>query len=496
MEPCDLGAVEARALIAAKKLSATELLESCIHRIDSVDHAVNAMVARDDDRARAAAKNADQAVSRGDALGSLHGLPIGVKDLEDVAGLRTTYGSMLFRSHVPARDELIVESVRRAGAIVLGKTNTPEWGAGANTRNAVYGATGNPFDPTRSAAGSSGGSAVALATGMVPLATGSDMGGSLRNPAAFCGIVGFRPTPGLVPSEKRLLGWSPLGVLGPMARSVPDLCLLLSSMASDDGADPLATTIHGATVRSAKDFAVPATIDLSSLRVAFTPDFGFAPTERQVSETFFDKTNLFRHVFAAAEDAAPDCTGADETFAVLRSVSFLAGMYEGVRDKPDQFGPNVRANVEEGMRYSALDVARAMRQQTVIYRAWQHFFERFDVILTPTITIGPRPWTELYPTEINGTPTRSYFHWLALAYAVTVVGHPALSLPVGRDANGWPFGLQVVGPRGGDAKVLAVAAALEQLLAGDPRTARPVPDITRLSAAAKLCDSPGFMGFG
>ena len=208
-EPCDLNTVEARRLIGTKRLSAAELTESCIGRILAVDHAVNAMVARDFDRARAAADSCDAAIMRGDAMGPLHGLPLGVKDLEDVAGLRTTYGSTLFRGHVPARDELIVQAARRAGAVVLGKTNTPEWGAGANTRNAVYGATGNPFNPLRSAAGSSGGSAAALATGMVPLATGSDMGGSLRNPAAFCGIVGFRPTPGLVPSEKRALGLEP-----------------------------------------------------------------------------------------------------------------------------------------------------------------------------------------------------------------------------------------------------------------------------------------------
>ena len=227
-EPCDLDAVEARRLIGSKRLSAVELTESCIGRVLAVDHAVNAMVARDFDRARAAAASCDVATMRGDVMGPLHGLPLGVKDLEDVAGLRTTYGSTLFRDHVPEQDELIVQSTRHAGAVILGKTNTPEWGAGANTRNAVYGATGNPFDPLRSAAGSSGGSAAALATGMVPLATGSDMGGSLRNPAAFCGIVGFRPTPGLVPSEKRPLGWNPLSVLGPMARTVPDLCLLLS----------------------------------------------------------------------------------------------------------------------------------------------------------------------------------------------------------------------------------------------------------------------------
>jgi Asp-tRNA(Asn)/Glu-tRNA(Gln) amidotransferase A subunit family amidase len=495
-EPCDLGASEARKLIGTRQLSATELLESCITRIERVDHAVNAMVARDFERARAAAKDADAVTMHGDKLGPLHGLPIGIKDLEDVAGLRTTYGSELFADHVPTADQLIVRSVRRAGAVVMGKTNTPEWGAGANTRNLVYGVTANPFDTSRSAAGSSGGSGVALATGMVPLATGSDTGGSLRNPAAFNGIVGFRPTPGLVPSEKRPLGWSALPVLGPMARNVPDTALLLSTMVSDDAADPLATTIQGATVRRASDFAVPQPIDLASLRVALTPDFGFAPTERHIREVFAEKCGLFRHVFATAEDVTPDCREADATFEVLRSLSFLAARYDDVRDRPDKVGPNVRANVEEGLRYSALDVARAMKQQTVLYRSWQAFFTRYDVILSPAVTISPRPWTELFPTEIDGKPTRTYFHWLALAYAVTNVGHPAVSLPVGLDRNGLPFGLQIVGARGGDAKVLAVAAALEKLLVGDPRTARPVPDLARLAAAPKLSESPSFMGFG
>ena len=495
-EPCDLSAVEARALIGEKKLSATELLESCIARIEAVDHAVNAMVARDYDRARAAAKEADAAVARGDALPALHGLPIGVKDLEDVAGLRTTYGSTLFRDHVPEKDQLIVAHTRKAGAVVLGKTNTPEWGAGANTRNAVYGATGNPFDPSLSAAGSSGGSGVALACGMVPIATGSDTGGSLRNPAAYNGIVGFRPSPGLVPSDKRPLGWNPLSVLGPMARTVPDLCLLLSTMVGDDAVDPLSTTIHGKTVRLAEDFARPGHVDLASLNVALTPDFGFAPTEKHIREVFAEKTGLFSHLFAAADQATPDCSGTDETFEVLRAVSFLAGMYERVRDTPEKVGPNVRANVEEGLRYGPLDITRALKQQTVLYHRWQSFFERYDVILAPAITLSPRPWTELYPAEIDGKPTRTYFHWLAMAYAVTVVGHPAISLPVGLDRNGMPFGLQIVGPRGGDAKVLAVAAALERLLAGDPRTARPVPDLAKLKAAAPLRESPGFMGFG
>jgi amidase len=494
-EPCDLTAVEARWLIGQKRLAPSELLESCIARIEAVDHAVNAMVARDFDSARKAARDADAVVARGNQLGLLHGLPLGVKDLEAAAGLPCTKGSPIFRDHVPQLDCRTVAALRAAGAIVAGKTNTPEFGAGANTRNAVYGTTGNPFDPSRSAAGSSGGSAVALATGMVPIATGSDMGGSLRNPAAFCGIVGFRPTPGLVPNENRSLGWSPLPVLGPMARTVADTSLLLAAMVSDDSRDPLATTIHGQQVRRAGEFAIPPEIDLSRLRVALTPDFGTAPTERHIAEVFAEKTSLFRHVFARADDASPDCGGADEAFEVMRAVSFLADHLEKVRERPQDVGPNVRANVEEGLRYSAADVARAHALQTALYRRWQAFFGEYDVILSPAITISPRPWRELYPAEIDGRKTRTYFHWLALAYVVTLAGHPALSLPVGLDRNGMPFGLQIVGPRGGDAFVLGVAAALERMLAGDARTARPVPDLTRLRSAPAIREQSGFLGF-
>lgn len=494
-EPCDLTAVAARALIGSKKLSPVELVQSCIARIEAVDHAVNAMVARDFVRARVAAREAEAAVMRGDALGALHGLPVGIKDLENTAGLRSTFGSPIFADNVPAKDDRTVASLRAEGAIVLGKTNTPEFGAGANTRNAVYGATGNPFDPVRSAAGSSGGSAVALATGMVPLASGSDMGGSLRNPAAFNGIVGFRPTPGLVATEMHGTGWSPLAVNGPMARTVGDVALMLSAMVSDDARDPLATTVYGKRVRRPEDFSPVPAVDLSRLRVAITPDFGFAPTERIVRAAFADKVAGFRSAFGRADEATPDCAGADEAFAVLRALGFLAAHEEKVRLRPNDVGPNVRANVEEGRGYSALDVARALTAQTALYRRWQAFFGDYDVILTPSITITPRPWSELFPTQIDGVPTKNYFHWLALAYAVTLAGHPAVSLPVGRDAAGMPFGLQIVGPRGGDAFVLGVAASLERLLAGDAATARPVPDIARLRETGPISAMPGFLGF-
>jgi Asp-tRNA(Asn)/Glu-tRNA(Gln) amidotransferase A subunit family amidase len=493
-EPCDLSAVQARQMIGTRKLSPVELLESCIRRVGEVNHAVNAMVAMDEERARTAAKAAEAAVMRGDPLGALHGLPLGIKDLDSTEGLVTTFGSPLFRDNVPQRDDNHIADLRDAGGIVLGKTNTPEFGAGANTRNAVYGATGNPFDPTKSAAGSSGGSGVVLATGMVPLATGSDTGGSLRNPAAFNGIVGFRPSPGLVPNSRRRLGWSGLSVLGPMARDVGDLALMLSVMAGDEGIDPLSYTLPDVDVR--RGMAWHEAVDLSSLRVAVTPDFGFAPTEKHIREVFADRIAALSPLFASVEETSPDCTGSDEAFEVLRAVSFLAGFSERIKEDPNSVGPNVRADVERGWTYSADDVARASVLQTDIYQRWQAFFaEGTDILLAPAITLSPRAWSELAPTEIDGVPTRTYFHWLANAYAVTLPGHPALSLPLGLDKLGMPFGLQIIGARGADAQVVAVAAAIEAAAAGDATLGRPVPDLGKLRAASPISQMPGFLSF-
>ena len=346
-EPCDLTAVEARRLIGTKQLSASELLESCIARIESVDHAVNAMVARDFDRARTAAKAADAAVARGDTLPPLHGLPIGIKDLEPTEGLRTTFGSPLFRDNVPASDKRLVAAIRAAGAIVIGKTNTPEFGAGANTRNAVYGATGNPFDPQKSCAGSSGGSAVALATGMAPLCQGSDTGGSLRNPAAFCGIVGFRPTPGLVPTERRAHGWSGLSVVGPMGRTVADTALLLSAIAGDDAGDPLATTIHGKTVRDPARFLPARAARPGRPARRADPRFRLRPHREtyrlglrrkdQHCSATSSPAPTTRHPIVPAPTKRSRCCAPSAT-----STSHL----DKVRNTPDLVGPNVRANVE------------------------------------------------------------------------------------------------------------------------------------------------------
>ena len=491
-DPCDLSATDARRLIGEKTLSPVELVESCIARVEAVDPAVNAIPERDFERALATARRHEDAAVAGEPLGVLHGLPVGVKDMVDVAGLKTTYGSLAFRDNVAATDEGLVADLRLEGAIVLGKTNVPEWSAGGNSRNAVYGTTGNPFDPAKSAAGSSGGSAAALATGMVPLATGSDTGGSLRNPASFCGVVGFRPTPGLVPAEKRGMAWLQLSTLGPMGRTVEDTALLLSAMARPDARDPLSLIAHGAEGYAPERFRALEPMDLSTLKVAVSPDFGFAPTEAAIAETFRAKLERFRVVFAAADDAHPDCTGADEAFELLRAVAFLGPHRTMLAETPELVGDNVRANVEEGLTYSAADVARGFELQTALYRRWQDFYRDYDFVLTPSVTMRPRAWTELYPAELDGRPTRTYYHWLAMAYAPTLAGHPAVSLPVGRDADGMPFGLQIVGPRGGDLAVLRMAATLERYLAADAKTARPVPDIAALTAAPPIAGMPGF----
>ncbi|MBR0718848.1 amidase [Bradyrhizobium liaoningense] len=494
-EPCDLSAVAARALIGQRKLSPVELTDSCIRRIEAIDPAVNAVVARSFETACKTAREHEAMVMRGDRLGAVHGLPLGVKDLIDAEGLPTSFGSVLFADNVAKQDEAIVAMLRREGAIVIGKTNVPEWGAGGNTRNAVYGATGNPFDPDRSAAGSSGGSAVALATGMVPLATGSDTGGSVRNPASFCGVVGFRPSPGLIASNSRNMAWLQISQLGPMARTVSDACLMLSCMLDRDARDPLSAILHAGGAPAPTLYRNPPRADLSSLRIAATCDFGFAPTEQAVAGTFRAKLGSFESVFRSVEWTHPDCTGADEVFSILRAVAFLGRHRELAEKFPDKVGPNIRDNVTEGLGYSAADVARALSMQTDLYRRWQTFYASHDFILAPAITISPRPWSELYPAEIDGQPTKSYFHWLAMAYAVTNVGHPTVAIPAGRDGAGLPFGIQVIGPRGGDLATLAVAREIEAVLASNPDTARPLPDIAWLGRQPPIAGKPGFLAF-
>ena len=475
-ELCDSSAVDLRRMIGAKEISPVELLDSCIARTEAVDGAVNAMVTRDFERARETAKAAEQAVTAGEALGALHGLPIGIKDLNATAGLRTTQGSLLYKDHVPEADERMVAGVRAAGAIVFGKTNTPEFGAGANTRNRVFGATGNPFDPTLTPAGSSGGSAAALATGMVPLATGSDFGGSLRTPAGFCGVVGFRPSPGTVPNETRAVGLTPLSVQGPMGRSVADAALLLSAQVDDDRRDPFARPVDPALKRA------PGTVDLSRLRVAVSEDLGCAPVDGGIRAVFRSRIEKLAPLFGSCEARDPELGPVHRVFEILRGVNFVAAHKARLEKHRDLLGPNIIDNTERGLKYSLADVAWAHVEQTRIYRRFVAFMDEVDILICPACAVSPFPHEQLYVAEINGQAMDTYMRWLAITYGITMTTHPVALLPCGRDGRGLPFGIQVVGRYRGDAELLGVAHSLERVMAADEALARPLPDLEKLMA--------------
>jgi amidase len=470
-------AVALRRLIGARQLSPLELLDACIARIERYNPAVNAIAATDFERARDSARAAEAAVMRGEPLGPLHGLPLGVKDLQDTAGLLTTYGNVRLRGNVPAADNTLVARLRAAGAIVTAKTNVPDMGAGANTRNPVWGATGNPFDPRLNAGGSSGGSAAALACDLLPLCTGSDTGGSLRIPAALCGVVGLRPSPGLVANDARALGWSVISVLGPMGRTVDDTAMLLAASVGVDTRDPLSYAAEPGAywpLRSA---------DLSQLRVGYTEDFGTCIVDAEIRRTFRRKLDMIRPLVAACEPLDLKLGDADGTFDVLRAEAFLAAYADTYETARETLGPNVLANIEMAATISLADRARAHLQQTHIAREFARAFERYDIVLAPTTPVSPFPWTELYAREIDGQAMRNYYHWLALTYVVTLATNPALSLPCGRDERGMPFGLQVIGRLRGDGELLQAARALEEALAGDPGTARPRVDVGQLEQA-------------
>ncbi|MEX2408230.1 MAG: amidase, partial [Rhodovibrionaceae bacterium] len=362
--------------------------------------------------------------------------------------------------------------------LVFAKTNCPEWGAGGNTTNPVYGASGNPFAPELTCGGSSGGSAIALATGMMPLAHGSDNAGSLRIPASFCGVVGFRPSHGLVPSERRAMGASPFMLEGPMGRDVADTQLMLRGLLSDDSRDYLAGPVDPALHRPLEP------LDISELRIAVSEDLGFAPIEDGLRATFQSRIEPLRALFASARDADPDFTEVDRTYDILRAVSYIASWGERYKEWGEKVGPLVDANMKSALAYGVEDVGWAYAQQTRLYQEFQAFFAGCDLLLCPTMGVYPWPKEVLFPTEVNGRPMRNYFHYVAMTYGITLMGHPAISIPCGRDDRGLPFGLQIVGPRHGDLLVLRAAKALEAIFAERSETARPLPDLKALESPA------------
>jgi Asp-tRNA(Asn)/Glu-tRNA(Gln) amidotransferase A subunit family amidase len=468
-------ATELRRLIGIKAISPVELLDACIARIEALDPAVNAIAARAFERARTEAKSAEAAVLKGDPLGRLHGLPIGIKDLQDTEGLLTTHGSPLYKDHVPKADSAQVALVRAAGAIVTAKTNVPEFGAGANSRNPVWGATGNPFDPTLIAGGSSGGSAAALACDMLPLCTGSDTGGSLRLPAAICGVVGFRPSPGLVPMDARPLGWTPLSVLGPMGRNVADLRMLFAAQLGVDSRDPLSHALDPESAAQAR------LADLGRLRVAWTTDFGQCPVGSEIRGVMRRRMKAMQHLFRTADEIEFDFGEADRCFDVIRALNFLERHRHAWEHDREKLGPNIRANYEIGSAMSLADAAWAHAEQTRIFRRFQQTFRDYDLVMSPTVPVTPFPWTQLYLAELEGRKLKNYYHWLSLAYVVTLTTNPAIVLPCGVDDHRMPFGLQVVGRFGGDVELLDAAGALERAFEDVAELRRPRPDIGALA---------------
>ena len=470
-----LSTVELRRRIGTKEISPVELTDASIARIEALNPAVNAIAATDFTAARGQARKAEAAALKGEALGLLHGLPTGIKDLHETAGLLTTYGSPLHRDFVPKHDAAMVANVRKAGAVIVAKTNVPEFGAGANSRNPVWGATGNPFEPRLNAGGSSGGSAVALACDMLPVCTGSDTGGSLRIPAAVNGVVGFRPSPGVVPMDARALGWTPISVLGPMGRDVPDTRLLFAAQVGMDDREPLAFPLDPAAVAARR----PA--DLGSLRVAWTEDFGQAPVSQEIRRVMRERVGALRHLFRSCDEVTFDFGEADRCFDVVRAMNFVT-RYQAAYDKdPLSLGPNVRANYEMAREMSLPDAAWGHAEQTRIFRRFQAVFRDYDLVLSPTLPVTPFPWTQLYLEELEGTRLRNYYHWLALTYYVTLVTNPAIALPCGVDEHGMPFGLQVTGRFHSDLALLDAAESMEEAFARIPALARPRPDLSKLT---------------
>ena len=457
-----------------REISPLELLDSCLARIEAVNPKLNAVVALDEPAARAAAEAAEAKFRAGEELPALTGLPVGIKDLNETEGLRTTFGSPLFAEHLPTADAGVVRRLRAAGGIVTAKTNTPEFGAGANTDNAVYGFTGNPFDPMKTCAGSSGGSAVALATSMLPLCNGSDLGGSLRTPAAFCGVVGLRPTPGLVARSAPAIPSAPLSVEGPMGRSVADLALLLSGLAGEDSDDPYSRPLDTAPLADLQP------VDLGALKVAISEDLGFAPVDNEIRGLFRQRVGAFRHLFREVQARDPEMAEANRVFEVLRSVGFLAAHLEKVEQHPDKVGANVANNVKLGLTFDARDVAWASKRHGEIARDFTALMEQVDLLIAPGASAKPFAKGQSYPAEINGKPLDTYIHWVAISYGLTLTGHPVLCLPCGLDADGLPFGLQIVGRRWDERRLLSIGAALEAALAGLPGCERPLPDLARL----------------
>jgi amidase len=446
---CDLTATELARAIARGELSSRDALETHLARIVSLDAEMAAFVTVDAEGARRAANDCDAAPA---PIGPLHGVPIGIKDLIDTGGLTTTYGSALFRDHVPAEDDLVVTRLRRAGAIILGKTNTPEFGFGAVCTNRLRGPTRNPFDPALTSGGSSGGSAVAVAAGMVPLAHGTDFGGSVRTPASFCDVTSIRPTPGRIASPRRPLGWDMLATHGFLARCVDDLALALSVCAGGDANDPLSTGVSS-------DCPLLA----GRPRIAVTPDFGVAPVARDVRARFAAACERLSHV-ADVAPSSPDCGGAIETFRTLRAAHIANNYGELLRTRRAELTPTVIWNIEAGAKLSADEYLNAERRRSAIYRSFRELFARTDFLVAPAASVFPWPNEITDVSAIDGIELDTPIDYLAITFIVSLVGFPVLTIPAPRQPSELPCGIQIIAPPGCESRLFAFGRVIENEL--------------------------------
>jgi len=443
-------------LIRAKKLSAREALAVHLKQIERVNPKVNAIVTLAPEMAAAAAAKADEMQARGEKLGPLHGLPVAHKYLIETRGIRTTFGSPLYKDYIPTEDDLVVERMRRAGAIVIGKTNTPEFGAGSQTFNKVFGATRNPYDLTKTCGGSSGGAAVALACGMAPVATGSDTGGSLRNPAAFCNVVGFRPSVGRVPNPKAAFAWSTLSTSGCLGRSVADLALGLSTIAGPDSRAPLSIGEPGEL------FARPPGRSFKGVRVAWFKDLGGVPFDARVRTVVDGHRATFESLGCVIDEAEPDFAPAEVAFRILRAWNTASTYGARLAEHPEAFKDTLKGEIEEGLRLTGADLARAETAHGQLWRRFQAFLEKYEFFVLPTTQLPPFDVNKPYPTEIAGVKFASYIDWMKSCWYISATGNPAASVPGGFTPEGLPVGVQIVGRDKADFAVLQMAHAFEQ----------------------------------
>jgi amidase len=450
-------AVELAAMMRTRAVSPVEVLDAHLAAIARLNPRLNAIVTLDANTARDAARRAGARIMAGEPTASLEGLPFGVKDVTETAGVRTTYGSPLHADFVPVEDAEVVRRLKAAGAILLAKTNTPEFATGANTVNAVFGATRNPWNPALSPAGSSGGSAVAVASGMLPLAQGTDFGSSIRIPAAFCGIVGIRPTPGLTPNHPMPLGWDPGQVHGPLARSAEDAALMLDAMVGLSRLSPISVAPPW---RSARE-VVASMSDATGLRIAYAADIAGIGVDPEIDEVCRAGARRLADAGATVEEIAFDVSEGRDPYQVWRG-AWMVGQQHTRLSRLPEFGENLRGSVERGLAVTAADLAAAEAGRLAVFHRFRVLFERFDLLLTPAAPVKPYPVEMNFPTEVAGRRLENYIDWIAPAFLVTLVGLPAGSVPAGKTADGLPVGLQIVAPRFEEPLILSVAKLVQQ----------------------------------